>query len=167
MSITIGIFEWLRQCPQLANLWSIGGEEKTDESVIFPQGASQRMQLREGTDTLGNYVAEQTPYFSVYEDFQINCYKYYDVNESGAPSVNINALTYDEVRAICDWIDKQDEIENFPQINENVVSVSCEPFVPQIRYIDDKESQIAYFITLRVRYVNWREKRVIEHERRD
>ena len=162
MSITQGIFEFLQQCPQLANLWSIAGVEKNGASVVLPQGASEQMQFSERKDVINGYHAEKTPFLTVFEDFQINCFKFYDTNDDSVPALNVNVLNYDEVRAVCDWITEQDENENFPNIGETVISISCEPFVPQITYINEQEGIIAYFITLRVRYLNRRKKQIIE-----
>ena len=164
MSVIAGIFEFMRQCPQLAQLWSIGGVEEADNSVILPQGASEAVQYNEFTDVTDGYNGEIIPFPSVYEDFQINCFKFYDTKDNSEPSVNINVMTYDEVRAVCDWVAEQDANLNFPDIGEKVISVECTPFVPQILYVNEQENKIAYFITLRVRYVNRRQKRAVEYE---
>ena len=164
MSGIAGIFEFMRQCPQLAQLWSIGGVEEADNSVILPQGASEAVQYNEFTDVTDGYNGEIIPFPSVYEDFQINCFKFYDTKDNSEPSVNINVMTYDEVRAVCDWVAEQDANLNFPDIGEKVISVECTPFVPQILYVNEQENKIAYFITLRVRYVNRRQKRAVEYE---
>lgn len=154
------IFNYMRACPSLADLWSIGATEKADTAVILPQGASPATQYQESLDVLGNYEAVIEPYPSVYEDYQINCFKFYDVNDSSQPSANINVMSLEEVQAVCDWVYEQNENENFPTITDkngktlNVVSVECNPFVPQIRYVNEQENIIAYFITVRIRYVN-------------
>ena len=36
----VEIFNYLRQCPQLSDLWSIAGTENIGNRVILPQGAS-------------------------------------------------------------------------------------------------------------------------------
>ena len=164
MSVSTGLFNFLRQCPQLKDLLSIGGTEEIGVNVILPLGASSAVQYNENMDVLGNYEGEVIPIPSVYEDFQINCYEFYDTNDVGSPMTNINVLTYDEVRAVCDWIIEQDEKQNFPQIGRNVISIECTPFVPQIRYVNEQENIIAYFITLRIRYVNPRRHRAVEYE---
>ena len=157
------IFDYMRTCPAQAKLWSIGGQESGDEAVILPQGASPATQYQESIDVLGNYEAVIEPYPSVYEDYQINCYKYYDNADSSAPSANINVMALDEVQAICDWVKTQNENNNLPKITGlNVISVECNPFVPQIRYVDEEKNIIAYFVTLRVRYVNPFKRKSVE-----
>lgn len=156
-------FEYLRQCPQLSNLWSIGATEDIDVRVIFPQGASAVYQYQERVDTLGGYECDIVPYPSVYEDYQINCYTVYDNADSSEPSQNVNVLKFDDVQAICDWVMSQNESGNLPQLSGfNVVSVECVPNVPQIRYVNADESTIAYFITVRLRYVNKAKGRCVE-----
>ena len=164
MSVIAGIFEFMRQCPQLAQLWSIGGVEEADISVILPQGASEAVQYNEFTDVTDGYNGEIIPFPSVYEDFQINCFKFYDTNDNGSPAMNINVMSYDDVRAVCDWISAQDDAGNFPDIGKNVISIECTPFVPQIRYVNEQENIIAYFITVRVRYVNPKRGRPVVYE---
>ena len=155
MSKYTEIFDYMQTCPSLEKLWSIGATENIDTAVILPQGASPAVQYQEQSDVLGNYEAIIEPYPSVYEDYQINCFKFYDVNDSSSPSGNINVMSLDEVQAICDWVAEQNEIGNLPNITgRQVISIECNPFVPQIRYVNERENIIAYFITVRIRYVN-------------
>ena len=161
------LFEYFRQCPLLENLWSIAGTENRGVRVILPQGASPTHQYHESVDTLGNYQCEIVPYSSVYEDFQINCYEWYDVNDDSAPTKNENVLTLEEVTSICDWVKEQNDIGNFPDINEKIVSIECNPFVPQIRYVNPDENTVGYFITVRLRYVNRAQRKPVEYECED
>lgn len=154
------IFSYMRTCPRLANLWSIGAVEEIDTSVIIPQGASEVYQIQEELDVLGTYEATFEPFPSVYEDYQINCYKFYDTKDSSSPNANINVMSLDEVQSVCDWIESQNNTGNLPNI-KGVISVEANPFVPQVAYVNEQENIIAYFITLRVRYVNPRKRRVV------
>lgn len=169
MSKYVELFNWLRTCPALSDLWSIAATEDIGVRVILPQGASQTVQYRESIDVNGDYECDIVPYLSIYDDFQINCYADYDVNDSSAPQNNINVLTLDEVQSIIDWIAEQNEAERFPNITgQQIVSVECIPRVPQIRYVNPEESTIGYFITLRLRYVNrYATARTISYERND
>ena len=167
MSKYANLVNYFRQCPELKKLLGIAGVEERGNYIILPQGASPAVQFDDGIDCLGNYECEITPYSSVYEDFQINCYKWYDVNDTSRPDGNVNILSYDEVQSICEWVREQNDNNNFPDIGEKVVSIDCEPFVPQIQYVNAPEEIVAYFITVRVRYVNPRKKKVIEYERAD
>ena len=155
----------MKQCPQLAALWSIGGTETANNSVILPQGASEAVQYEEQFDNLDCYEGNIIAMPSVYEDFQINCFKFFDNKDGSDPSTNVNVLSYDKVRAVCDWVSAQDDKQNFPVIGKDVISIECVPFVPQILYVNEQENVIAYFITLRVRYVNTKRGRPVEYER--
>lgn len=158
------LFEYFRQCPHLSKLKSIASTTDLDNTVILPQGASEVVQYQEFFDTLGNYNCTIEPYPSVYEDFQINCYEWYDVNDTNEPHTNENVLTYQEVCGICDWIKEQNEANNFPIIGEDIVSIECNPFVPQIRFVDSEKNTVGYFITVRIRYVNKTPRKLVEYE---
>ena len=162
MSKYAEIFNYFRQCPQLSSLWSIAATEDIGVRVILPQGTSNAVQYQERIDMLGNYECDIVPYPSVYEDYQINCYVSYDSADESDPQFNVNVLNLDEVQSVCDWIQEQNEIGNLPDITgRQVISVECNPFVPQIRYINPEESTIGYFITVRIRYVNFAKARTI------
>lgn len=162
------IFNYFKECPQLHKLWSIAATEDVGVRVIFPQGGSPAVQYKEFFDNLGNYNCEIIPYPSVYEDYQINCYQAYDAKDNNSPELNVNVLNIDEVQAICDWVKKQNETENFPAISgETVVSIECNPSIPQIRYVNPEDNTIAYFITVRIRFVNKERGREIIRELKD
>ena len=163
MSKYAKIFEYFRQCPQLADLWSIASTEKIGNRVILPQGASPVVQYQEKSDLYGGYECEIVPYPSIYEDFQINCYEWYDVKDGSVPEYNINVLSLEEVQKICDWVKEQNDNDNFPDINEKIVSIECNPFVPQIRYVNPEENTVGYFITVRLRYVNRTQRKTVEY----
>lgn len=164
MSKYAKIFEYFRQCPELANLWSIAATENIGNRVIIPQGASPVVQYQEFIDNLGGYNCEIVPYPSIYEDFQINCFEWYDVKDGSAPEKNANVLSLEAVQCICDWVAKQNDDNNFPDIGEKVVSIECNPFVPQIRYVNSEENTVGYFITVRLRYVNRARRKPVEYE---
>lgn len=164
MSKYAKIFEYFRQCPELANLWSIAATEDIGKRVILPQGASPVVQYQEFIDNLGGYNCEIVPYPSVYEDFQINCFEWYDAKDGSAPEQNANVLSLEAVQSICDWVAKQNDDNNFPDIGEKVVSIECNPFVPQIRYVNSEENTVGYFITVRLRYVNRARRKPVEYE---
>ena len=155
-------FEYFRQCPQLKDLWSIAATEDIGKRVILSQGASPAVQYQEFIDSTGKYNCAIVPYPSVYEDFQINCYQWYDVKDGSAPDHNENVLSLEEVQSICDWVKGQNDIMNFPDIGERIVSIECNPFVPQIRYVNPEEETVGYFITVRLRYVNRMQRKAVE-----
>ncbi len=163
MSKYTKIFEYFRQCPKLANLWSIAATEDIGKRVILPQGASPTVQYQEYIDNLGGYNCEVVPYPSIYEDFQITCYEWYDVKDGSAPEHNENVLSLEAVQSICDWVKDQNDKNHFPDIGEKMVSIECNPFVPQIRYVNPEENTVGYFITVRLRYVNRAQRKTVEY----
>jgi hypothetical protein len=164
MSKYAKLFEYFRQCPYLSKLLSIAGESERGNTIILPQGASPSVQYQEQFDVNGYYQCIIEPYPSVYEDFQINCYEWYDVNDTNPPQFNENVLTYQEVVGVCDWVKAQNEANNFPDIGEMIISIECNPFVPQIRYVDPDTNTVGYFITVRLRYVNRTPRKTVEYE---
>lgn len=158
------LFDYFRQCPQLSRLMSIAGQAEQGNTIILPQGASPAVQYQERFDVNGWYECTIEPYPSVYEDFQINCYRYYDVRDANPPRYNDNVLTYQEVCDVCDWIKEQNERNNFPEIGEMIVSIECNPFIPQVRYVDEGTNTVCYFITVRLRYVNRMQRKSVEYD---
>lgn len=158
------LFDYFRQCPYLERLMSIAGESERGNTVILPQGASPAVQYQEQFDVNGGYECVIEPYPSVYEDFQINCYEWYDTKDNNPPFANENLLTYQDVCGVCDWIKAQNEAKNFPDIGEMIVSIECNPFVPQIRYVDEDNNIVGYFITVRLRYVNRTPRKTVGYE---
>lgn len=158
------LFEYFRQCPELNDLWSIASTEDKGVKVILPQGASPVYQYQENLDVYGGYICEKIPYPSIYEDFQINCYEWYDVADDSAPARNENVLTLEQVTKICTWVKEQDDLMNYPDIDEKIISIECNPFVPQIRYVNPEEKTVGYFITVRLRYVNNAERKSVHYE---
>lgn len=143
------ISKWAMKCPTLAGLYNISGEMRDGTNIIFPVGSSSKRNIDDSIDIIGLYEADIQPLPSVYEEYQINCYK------SLANSDNeYNILRYEEVENVIDWITQQDELLNFPDIGESVVAVEATPFVPQIRFADPESGVVCYFITLRITYVN-------------
>lgn len=161
------LFEYFRQCPELKALWSIAATEERGVRVIIPNGASPAVQYQDRFDTLGGYMCDIVPYPSIYEDFQINCYEWYDASDDSAPAKNENVLTLEQVTSICDWIKEQNDRGNFPEIGEEIVSIECNPFIPQIRYVNPPENTVGYFITVRLRYVNRRQVKSLYYEDKD
>lgn len=149
MSKQKAITEWLMQCPSLQSVWNISAEEQDGANVIVPASTSYRRELNDRMNVDGSYEADIIPSASVYEEYQINCYRTVIGNDN-----EFNALKFDEVEAVIEWITEQDETGNFPDINKTMVAVECFPFIPQIRGVDPDTGLICYYITLRLTYVN-------------
>lgn len=165
MSKYTEIFNWFRQCPLLSDLRSVAATEDIGIDVIIPFGTSPRYIHNEQIDALGNYIDDMQPYPSVYEEYQINFYRAYDPSDSAPPADNRNVLSLDEVQAICDWTEEQNENGNLPEITgKKVVSIECFPFNPQQQYINEQESTVGYSVMIRLRYVNTAKRRYVEYE---
>ncbi len=155
MSKYTEIFDYMRKCPQLSELWSIAATEAEGVNVVLPQGSSDAVQYDVGFDIYGNFECDIIPLPNIYEDYQINCYRTYDAKDFSVPGENINVINLEEVQKICDWIKEQNYNGNLPEISgKKVFAVECRPFVPQIRYVDPVSNTVAYFITVRIHYVN-------------
>ena len=149
------ITDWLAGCPQLAELWNISAEAVDGANVLLPSGTSARRSVADMLDITGAYSIDILPEPSVYEEYQINCYKAFASNDNA-----FNVLKIDEVEAVIDWIISQDEAGIFPEITgKTVVAVEPFPFIPQIRGVDPDTGLICYYITLRVTYINTAQRR--------
>jgi len=154
------IFEWFKKCPEIKSLWCVSAEEEAGANVIFPQGASIKAMYSCERDVTGEFECSVTPYNSYYEDFQINCYRIFDSSDKSSPKENINVLSLEEVQSVCDWVENQNSENALPKLTGNpVFAVECNPSVPQIRHIDPQTGIIAYFITVRLYFVNLAEPR--------
>ncbi len=156
MSKISTLFEYMRQCPQLNNLWSIFGEIEKGSQIIFPRGSSPIYAAEnEGWDVTGEYVGTLAPYPSIYEDFQIDMVQRTDPNDDRNTADNINIVSYDEVEQVCSWLLEQNAKRNLPKI-EGLKVLSIEPTgtAPVVWSVDDKNQLIVYAITVRLRYVN-------------
>ena len=160
MSKQTAIIEWLMQCPLLKTLWSISAYEQDGANVIVPTSTSYVRDIEERVGADGWYEAEIRPLPSIYEEYQINCYRTV-VNDDNA----FNTLNFEDVEKVIDWVAEQDDQGAFPQIGKNVIAVECFPFIPQIRGVDPDTGLICYYITLRITYLNTSKGRVIEWQK--
>ena len=157
MSKQKAIVEWLKQCPQLLELWNVAAYEQDGANVIIPTGTSYRRNITERIDATGFYEADFSPIPSIYEEYQINCYRTIVENDN-----DFNTLNFEDVEKVIEWITEQDNKENFPAIDKPVIAVECFPFIPQVRGVDPDTGLICYYITLRITYVNTTKRRQTE-----
>lgn len=158
MSKTKAITDWLMQCPELSALWNISAEASDGANILIPSGTSERRSISDKLDVLGWYEADIRPLPSVYEEFQVNCYKGFAENNN-----DYNVMNFEDVENAIEWVQKQDEAQNFPQFDgKQIVSVDVFPFQPQIRGVSVDSNLVCYYFTLRIRYVNTAKGRAIE-----
>ena len=112
MSKQKAITQWLKQCPILSSLWNISAYEQAGANVIIPSGTSLKRNTRESLDVSGYYEADFIPLPSVYEEYQINCYRTIVNNDN-----DFNTLNFEDVEKVIDWVTEQDDCENFPLIS--------------------------------------------------
>lgn len=156
MSKISTLFEYMRQCPQLNNLWSIFGEIEKGSQIIFPRGSSPIYAVEdEGFDVADEYNGTLAPYPSIFEDFQVDMIQRIDPNDDRNTADNINIVSYDEVEQVCTWLLEQNAKRNLPKI-EGLKVLSIEPTgtAPIVWSVDDGQQLIVYAITVRLRYVN-------------
>lgn len=153
------ITEWLKQCPQMANLFSISAEGNDGDNLITPFSSSDRASISEQKDITGFYEADIVPFVSVYEEYQIDCFRMAYSNED-----NYNIMSYEDVKSVCDWIEAQNLTGNFPEIGEQIVRVEPKPFLPSVRFRDVDANLVGYYFTLRITYVNKMQRRGVEYE---
>lgn len=150
MSKISSLTEWLMQCPQLSALWNISAELSDGANILIPSGTSEMRYVNDSLDVINYYEANIVPLPSVYEEFQVNCYKSFVNNDN-----SYNVMNYDDVEKVIEWVREQDEKENFPVLEgEKVVSIDVLPFQPQIRGVDPDTYLVCYYFTIRIRYVN-------------
>ena len=150
MSKNQAILDWLKTCPVFASRLSFVSAETNDgDNVVLPFGSSARRVLDDYFDVDGYYNGTIIPNASVYEEYQVQCFRYI-----GAEQNEYNIMTVDEVQSVCDWVIKQDENQNFPNIGETVVAVEPYPFIPQAAGRDVETGLWKWYFTLRITYIN-------------
>ena len=120
MSKLTVLTEWLKQCPILESLWNISAYEQDGANVIIPTSSSYRRDFKDEINVAGDYEAEIVPLPSVYEEYQINCYRTIVENDN-----DFNTLKFGDVEKVIEWITEQDENENFPQTQKSYVIIYC------------------------------------------
>lgn len=169
MSKISSLFDYMRQCPQLTNLWPIVGEAEEGAQIIFPRGSSSiYAPQNEMLNVYDGYSCTLQPYPSIFEDFQIDMVQRIDPNDDTEDENNINVLSYQEVEDVCSWLLAQNAIRNLPQI-EGMRVISIEPTgtAPVAWSVDEGEQIIVYAITVRLRYVNPNPRIEVEYEAKD
>ena len=159
MSELTNIRNWLTGCPQMQNLFSIAAEDNDGDNLITPFSSSEKVGIDSVIDVTGALMADIIPFEMVHEDYQIDCFRRAYANQD-----DFNILTYDDVRAVCDWIEAQNTEKNYPDIGKQIVRVEPIPFLPQVRFKDMDTNIVGYFFTLRITYFNPMERQSAAYE---
>ena len=92
MSKNQAILDWLKTCPVFASRLSFVSAETNDgDNVVLPFGSSNRRVLDDYFDVDGYYNGTIIPNASVYEEYQVQCFRYI-----GAEQNQYNIMTVDE-----------------------------------------------------------------------
>ena len=156
MSKITDLYDYFLECPYLKKLLPISAEEERGKDVFFPRGSSPIYAVTdERYDVLGNYNSTLTPYLSVYDDWQMNLYRYADPSDERQDKTNINIKKYDEVENVNKWILEKNGNKDLPNYNGlKIFGVVPAGTMPVIWGADTERQEITYAITIRVYYVN-------------
>lgn len=142
----------------MSNLFTITAEGQDGTNLITPFSSSDRASIVDRVDVTGAYGADIIPFNSVYEEYQVDCFRHAYPNEDAD-----TIMQYDDVKEVCKWIEAQNLTKNFPDIEEKVVRVEPKPFLPTVRWKDVEANLVGYCFTLRITYVNDAPRQVIEY----
>ena len=140
------------------DLFGITAESKGGNNLITPFSSSDRVSISSQNDITGVFEADIIPFDTAYEEYQIDCFRMAYPNED-----EFNLMSYDDVKKVCDWIEEQNQIKNFPNIGK-VIRVEPKPFLPSVRFRDFESNLVAYYFTLRITFVNTVKRQVITYD---
>ena len=169
MSKVTDLFDYMRQCPEVTDLWGFASEGEIGTQLIFSRGSSPIYSMQnEQIDVIGNYSGTAVPYPSIFEDFQMNMYKPYDPRDNSYGEDNVNVLSYQECENVCNWLLEQNNKRNLPKINGlKVITIEPTGTTPTFWNRPEEEPIAVYAITVRLRYVNPNKRIGVEYECED
>lgn len=138
MNIHEKLWEYLMTCPELNSYLTFNSSENilgsTSIATNYNTAWEKRYQRNHG---IKRY------------DFAFVMYRQYD---TGTSTLNINEIF--DAEKFMDWIDKQDELQNFPDFGENIRVLSIENLqnMPNLAAVDQNGATAKYMIQCRVRY---------------
>jgi hypothetical protein len=166
MSKTTDLYDFFLECPYCQDLLPISADTSRGADVFFPRGSSSIYALQnERLDVLGNYSCTMMPYPSIFEDWQMNCYRETDPNDETQNGNNLNIIAHDEVEKICKWILEKNAKRELPKYSgERVFAIIPTETKPAIWGADALTNEIVYAIIVRVYFVNPEKMIDIEYE---
>lgn len=156
MSKITDLYDYFLEFPECKNLLPITTEVERGKEIFFPRGSSSVYAVtNEKYDVLGNYNSVFEPYYSVYDDWQMNLYRYADANDDTQNETNINISYYQDVENICNRLLSNNQQRILPDYNGlKVFAIIPTGTMPVVWGADTNNQQITYAITIRVYYVN-------------
>lgn len=152
------IYEWLKTCPELYNLWVISSMLEDKREILQPNSSANmyKVNYEKYADGGKRYIFNPTePY---YFDVDIICYKAFYADES-----QYNLDTQDGVQAVCDWLIEQQNNGNTPF--DECYQIECltpRPFIRGVYENDDTNAYLVdYAVTVRFYTINPAKQRIV------
>lgn len=162
----IDLFNWLKQCPELSELWAVMGAQFGDiqNKVIQLNGGSTLFEVSAKEFNDGSVKYTKEPINPYYEDYRIACnYLLYD--DANIPyEVSNNIPNMADAEKVVWWINNQDEQGNLPTLQglDPVFIVTQSPlWLAQTYQTESGQFMVDYWVNIRVYYKNPYESRAV------
>lgn len=144
------VFNWLKTCPFLLDLWAISATVGDWQDVLFLNNTTPLYNEITTSYKDGRTRVTLTPTTDYSETYTINAYRPFAEN---ADSFNIDA--FNQTQQACDWIiEQQNNTELFEINGKPVYAVELLTPSPIMRGTDADNSLIGYYISIRVHMEN-------------
>lgn len=149
------VFNWLKTCPYLANLWAISADLQAWNDVLFWSSSTDLYKYVPRKYVDGKIQISMIPTEDYSETFTINAYRPFAEN---ADTFNIDA--FNQTQKVCDWIIEQQNEAVLPTIDgRSVYAVELLTPSPSIRGYDVSNDTysgkvLGYFISFRIHMNN-------------
>lgn len=144
------VFNWLKNCPHLVNLWAISATVGDWQKVLFLNNTTNLYDVATIPYTDGTKRVSLKPAAAYSETYTINAYTPMAEN---ADVFNISA--FNETQAACDWIlQQQNEGNLFDIEGKRVYAVELLTPSPMMRGTDADNHLNVYYISIRVHMEN-------------
>lgn len=144
------VFNWLKTCPYLINLWAISATVGDWQKVLFLNNTSALYNVETTTYTDGTKHVSMQPTTAYSEIYTINAYTPMAEN---ADVFNIDA--FNQTQLACDWIrQKQNEGDLFEIEGKPIYAVELLTPSPMMRGTDADNHLNVYYISIRIHMEN-------------
>lgn len=145
-----GVFNWLKTCPYLMNLWAISATVQAWNDVFFYNNSTPLYSEITRVYMDGQTRVTLTPTTDYSKTYTINAYRPFAEN---ADAFNIDVSN--QTQQVCDWIIEQQNNATLFNINgKSVYAVELLTPSPEPRGTDADNSLIGYYISFRVHMEN-------------
>lgn len=149
------IYEWLKTCPNLYNLWVVSSLLEDRRTILQPNSAAPMYKAEYAAYVDNGKKYTFTPTEPYYFDMDIICYREVYADENAE-----NICTQKDIQAVCDWLIEQQNTGNAPQLDKYpCYQVECLTPIPFIRNEWQSENNpgavlVDYAVTVRFYTVN-------------